>query len=68
MKTTFSLLAMLILGFGSQAQTMKPDRETRSAEIKKIQAMEMAFITKELNLSLMRPRNSGLYSTSTGMN
>jgi hypothetical protein len=51
MKTSFSLIAMLILGFASQAQPMKPDRETRAAEIKKIQAMEMAFITKELNLS-----------------
>ena len=51
MKTSFLLTAMLILGFASQAQPMKPDRETRAAEIKKIQAMEMAFITKELNLS-----------------
>jgi hypothetical protein len=51
MKTSFSLIAMLILGFASQAQPIKPDRETRAAEIKKIQAMEMAFITKELNLS-----------------
>ena len=51
MKTSFLLIAMLILGFVSQAQSMKPDRDTRAAEIKKIQAMEMAFITKELNLS-----------------
>ena len=51
MKTTFSLIAMLILGLASQAQSLKPDRDARTAEIKKIQAMEMAFITKELNLS-----------------
>ena len=51
MKTSFLLITMLILGFVSQAQSMKPDRDGRAAEIKKIQAMEMAFITKELNLS-----------------
>ena len=51
MKTTFSLFAILILGFASQAQPIKPDRDARVAEIKKIQAMEMAFITKELNLT-----------------
>ncbi len=51
MKTTFSLFAILILGFASQAQSTKPDRDARVAEIKKIQAMEMAFITKELNLT-----------------
>jgi len=51
MKTSFLLTAMLILGFASQAQSMKQDRDARTAEIKKIQAMEMAFITKELNLS-----------------
>ncbi|MCE2847810.1 MAG: hypothetical protein ACK5GP_10185 [bacterium] len=51
MKTSFSLIALLLLGLGSQAQPMKPDRDTRATEIKKIQAMEMAFITKELNLS-----------------
>jgi len=51
MKTSFSLIALLILGMGLQAQSTKPDRDTRASEIKKIQAMEMAFITKELNLS-----------------
>jgi Spy/CpxP family protein refolding chaperone len=51
MKATFSLIAMLFLGYASQAQSMKPDRDARTVEIKKIQAMEMAFITKELNLS-----------------
>jgi len=51
MKTSFSLILMLILGLASQAQSIKSDRDGRAAEIKKIQAMEMAFITKELNLS-----------------
>jgi len=51
MKTSFLLTAMLILCLTSQAQSVRPDRDTRTAEIKKIQAMEMAFITKELNLS-----------------
>jgi hypothetical protein len=51
MKTSFSLIALLILGMGLQAQSTKPDRDSRASEIKKIQAMEMAFITKELNLS-----------------
>ena len=51
MKTSFFLITMIILGFDPQAQSMKPDRDARTAEIKKIQAMEMAFITKELNLS-----------------
>lgn len=50
MKATFSIFAALMLGFATQAQ-IQPDRASRSAEIKKIQAMEMAFITKELNLS-----------------
>ncbi len=51
MKAIFTLVVMLILGFVSQAQSVKPDRDSRATEIKKIQAMEMAFITKELNLS-----------------
>ena len=51
MKTSFCLIALLILGFDLRAQSIKPDRDTRASEIKKIQAMEMAFITKELNLS-----------------
>lgn len=51
MKTSFLLTALLLLGLASAAQPMKPDRDARAAEIKKIQAMEMAFITKELNLS-----------------
>ncbi len=51
MKAIFTLVVMLILGFVSQAQSVKPDRDSRTTEIKKIQAMEMAFITKELNLS-----------------
>lgn len=51
MKAIFTLVVVLILGFVSQAQSVKPDRDSRATEIKKIQAMEMAFITKELNLS-----------------
>ena len=50
MKTTISIIAAVFFGYISQAQ-VKPNRENRTAEIKKIQAMEMAFITKELNLS-----------------
>lgn len=50
MKKTLIISAVILLGYTAQAQA-KFDRETRTAEIKKIQAMEMAFITKELNLS-----------------
>jgi hypothetical protein len=50
MKTTICIIAAMLLGYISQAQ-VKPDRENRTVEMKKIQAMEMAFITKELNLS-----------------
>lgn len=43
------VLSLTVLFANSQDQRMQ--RENRLAEIKKIQAMEMAFITKELNLS-----------------
>ncbi len=43
------ILSFIVLFANSQDQRMQ--RENRLAEIKKIQAMEMAFITKELNLS-----------------
>ena len=43
------ILSLTVLFANSQDQRMQ--RENRLAEIKKIQAMEMAFITKELNLS-----------------
>jgi len=43
------ILSLTVLFANSQYQRLQ--RENRLAEIKKIQAMEMAFITKELNLS-----------------
>ncbi|MFM1962310.1 MAG: hypothetical protein RLZZ172_1155 [Bacteroidota bacterium] len=43
------ILSLTVLFANSQDQRMQ--RDNRLAEIKKIQAMEMAFITKELNLS-----------------
>ena len=43
------MLSLIVLFANSQDQRLQ--RENRLAEIKKIQAMEMAFITKELNLS-----------------
>ncbi|MEO0000736.1 MAG: hypothetical protein RL766_782 [Bacteroidota bacterium] len=43
------ILSLTVLFANSQDQRFQ--RENRLAEIKKIQAMEMAFITKELNLS-----------------
>lgn len=52
MKTFKTILACLILSKASLGQVQKPGNpEARAAELKKIQAMEMAFITKELNLS-----------------
>jgi len=51
MKTTITLLAGLLFFTSLQAQRQRPDLDTRSAELKKIQAMELAFITKELNLN-----------------
>ena len=43
------ILSLTVLFANSQDHRLQ--RENRLAEIKKIQAMEMAFITKELNLS-----------------
>jgi hypothetical protein len=52
MKTLKTILACLILSKASLGQVQKPGNpDGRAAELKKIQAMEMAFITKELNLS-----------------
>ena len=52
MKTLKTILACLILSKASLGQVQKlGNPEARAAELKKIQAMEMAFITKELNLS-----------------
>jgi hypothetical protein len=51
MKTILSLLTGLFIVSILQAQPQRPDRDARVAELKKIQAMELAFITKELNLN-----------------
>jgi hypothetical protein len=51
MKTILSFLSTLLIFSTLQAQPQRPDRDARVAEIKKIQAMELAFITKELNLN-----------------
>ncbi|MEY4335900.1 MAG: hypothetical protein RLZZ45_819 [Bacteroidota bacterium] len=52
MKTLKTILACLIVSKASFGQVQKlGNPEARAAELKKIQAMEMAFITKELNLS-----------------
>ena len=52
LKILLMLLVGLSLGTSSQAQTNRIERgENRSADLRKIQAMEMAFITKELNLN-----------------
>lgn len=51
MKTLFATVVLVVGMIQVNAQPPRPDREARMAEIKKIQAMEMAFITKELNLS-----------------
>lgn len=51
MKTILSFLTGLFVFSTLQAQPQRPDRDARIAEIKKIQAMELAFITKELNLN-----------------
>jgi len=50
-KLQFSL-AVLLISCSAFSQVQRPgNSEGRAAELKKIQAMEMAFITKELNLS-----------------
>lgn len=52
MKNLCLLLLVLLTGIGLNAQTNRSDRsDNRSNDLKKIQAMEMAFITKELNLN-----------------
>ena len=50
MKLILSFLVSALLMIGTYAQK-KPEGEMRSMEVKKLQAMEMAFITKELNLT-----------------
>ena len=53
MKKLFILLTLVTLFASAEAQPARPDRgaDNRNTDLKKIQAMEMAFITKELNLS-----------------
>lgn len=51
MKTFFTLFTCLLVFVNAQAQRQRPDMDARVAELKKIQAMELAFITKELNLN-----------------
>ncbi|MEY3058955.1 MAG: hypothetical protein RL000_307 [Bacteroidota bacterium] len=51
MKTFFTLFTCLLIFVNAQAQRQRPDMDARVAELKKIQAMELAFITKELNLN-----------------
>jgi hypothetical protein len=52
MKTVLTVLTTLLMLTGAQAQRQRPDMgNNRAAELKKIQAMELAFITKELNLN-----------------
>ncbi len=50
MKSLLSTIILVLLVSSTNAQT-RPEGEKRSMEAKKLQAMEMAFITKELNLS-----------------
>jgi hypothetical protein len=51
MKAILSILTGLFVVSTLHAQPQRPDRDARVAELKKIQAMELAFITKELNLN-----------------
>lgn len=52
MKKLFILITVLGMSFQIEAQPARPDRsENRNSDMKKLQTMEMAFITKELNLT-----------------
>lgn len=52
MKKLQFFLVLLLISCFAFSQVQKPGNpEVRAAELKKIQAMEVAFITKELNLS-----------------
>jgi len=52
MKKISLFILILAIGLVAEAQPIRGDRaENRSNDLKKIQAMEMAFITKELNLN-----------------
>jgi hypothetical protein len=51
MKPIITFIASLLFINLVQSQPQRPDRDARVSELKKIQAMELAFITKELNLN-----------------
>ena len=51
MKPIITIIASLLFINLVQSQPQRPDRDARVSELKKIQAMELAFITKELNLN-----------------
>lgn len=52
MKPTFITFFVLLVFISLvHSQPQRRDREARVSELKKIQAMELAFITKELNLN-----------------
>ena len=51
MKTLFTFFSAFLIILAAQAQRQRPYMGNRAAELKKIQAMELAFITKELNLN-----------------
>jgi hypothetical protein len=51
MKPIITFIASLLFINLVQSQPQRPDRDARVGELKKIQAMELAFITKELNLN-----------------
>jgi hypothetical protein len=51
MKKSILIPVLLLITLMSNSQDQRLQRENRLTQIKKIQAMEMAYITKELNLS-----------------
>lgn len=51
MKKNFLIIAFILISGVLQAQPGNPDQQKKLADLRKIQAMEMAFITKELNLT-----------------
>lgn len=51
MKKRFLTFAIILTTFVLQAQPGGTDQQKKLADLRKIQAMEMAFITKELNLT-----------------
>jgi len=51
MKPIYTISIALFIFTSTNAQRQRPDMDARVAELKKIQAMELAFITKELNLN-----------------